>query len=658
MMGVPQKLIMEANVSPVIEKGAKQLWNTIEELFSGGIERGTTKSLEKILTNLELAVGKNNVEALELISKGAEDVATKNTKIVEFLASNPVIKNNIERMLEANVTYTEALNKSIDKFIEDPEIKSLLDAYYIEALRSSGGNVVNARNAMRDVIEDFSEQEFDRYFNSVKAFRGKDGKFRIESKKPKIDDLPSEPRIDSAGNGQGVSSWSQKLGNVVLKTTKDVQKFIRELIGETSMSDIQDFTNIMKKTFHGPKMLQSEFNELMKTIERKITPGDPLFGQEYRDELYRAGILISSIRNTFNAQPKTFYDLWLASQPLNIQQILRTAPEGKVFQEFWNQVQKERKMLLPLATEFAAFRKAMPIAIRLFKEGKFNFQFWNPNFDWRRLRNLVLILDARTSREWRDILISRGATKDILATIAFRYLTASVLVPLYVQTLSFVSRGLGSFGELATNTILNLFGKEDVNWVDYNEEGLSKDKWLEIIKKEWFDKVTSEIDFKPYADLTNTTLKEFLKGQTLGDEVFNGLLAKYLTGGKDITPEDKENFNKELKEMAQKTQKEFEDWRNTLTPENKKYLEDLEKLNEKVATSVETKVNEIVNTEAGFKAFCLATKNAQFRTSNNIDKEYTFDGFGGMSGRTKEPNSEGTYEWYWDGKTFAPTPKD
>jgi hypothetical protein len=54
-------------------------------------------------------------------------------------------------------------------------------------------------------------------------------------------------------------------------------------------------------------------------------------------------------------------------------------------------------------------------------------------------------------------------------------------------------------------------------------------------------------------------------------------------------------------------------------------------------------VDKIANTEAGFKAFCL---------KNN----YTFDGFGGASGRTKEKNSLGTYEWYWDmsSNTFKP----
>ena len=54
-------------------------------------------------------------------------------------------------------------------------------------------------------------------------------------------------------------------------------------------------------------------------------------------------------------------------------------------------------------------------------------------------------------------------------------------------------------------------------------------------------------------------------------------------------------------------------------------------------------VDKIANTEAGFKAFC---------EKNN----YKFDGWGGGSGRTKEKNSLGTYEWYWDmsSNTFQP----
>ena len=50
------------------------------------------------------------------------------------------------------------------------------------------------------------------------------------------------------------------------------------------------------------------------------------------------------------------------------------------------------------------------------------------------------------------------------------------------------------------------------------------------------------------------------------------------------------------------------------------------------------------------------TKNAQFRTSKNIDKEYTYDGWGGESGRTKEKNSLDTNDWAWDetSKSFKP----
>jgi len=78
--------------------------------------------------------------------------------------------------------------------------------------------------------------------------------------------------------------------------------------------------------------------------------------------------------------------------------------------------------------------------------------------------------------------------------------------------------------------------------------------------------------------------------------------------------------------------------------------EKIEKVKEKVSPVVEG----IANTEPGFKAFCLATKNDEFRTSNNIDKEYTFDSFGGTSGRTLEKNSLGTTDWYWDKDTFKP----
>lgn len=660
MMGVSPKLIMEAGpVNPIMEKGAKQLWKTLEELFSGTIEKGTEKSLEKTLEELSNVAGKENVAALKLISKGTENVATKNSKIINFLANNPVIKNNIERMLEADATYAEALNKSTDKFIRDPKVSEYLNDFYTSALDRSGGDVEKSKEVLLNLLnDDFTVEELNRYFDAVEIKSLPNGEFTIEFKDA---ERITDEIIDSAGNGEGIVPWSKKLKNIALNTKEDIQKFIRTLISETSMSDIQDYVNIMKNWYKTPQMLQTEFNTLMKTIEKKTTPGDPLFGKEYKDELYRAGILIASIRNTFFAQPKTFYELWLKSQTPKIQQILKTADEGEVFREFWNQVNQDRKLLGALRTEAAAFRKAMPIAIRLnnLLKSNFNFQFWNPNFEWSRLRNLVLTMDARTSKEWRDVLISRGASSEVIATIAFRYLTASVIVPIVVQTLSFGGRSALS----GLESIMNLFTKEDNKWafVDYNEEGFSKKQWLEIIKKEWFDKVTSEIDFHPIADLSNISVEELLWNQTWADDVWNRIIGPYFTGGKSITPEDKENFNKQLEEWGKKGKKEWEDWKNGLSPEQRKIAEDFEDVQknakealENVKKRVEPIADKLADSEAGFSTFCSLTKDAEFRKKHGIDKEYTFDKFNGLSGRTIETNSLGTNDWYWNENMFIP----
>jgi hypothetical protein len=651
MMGVPLKLIMEAGI-PGMEKSAKQLWKTLEELFSGTIEKGTEESLEKTLEQLERVVGRDNVESLRLISKGTEDIATKNAKITSLLANNPVIRQNIERMLVADSEYVEAFNKSMDKFIRDPEVSEYLNDIYIASLNRTEGDIEKSKEVLLEILnDDFTVEELNRYFEAVKIEKLPNGEFKVEFKdaEPIADEI-----IDSAGDGEGILPWSKSLKNFVLNTNEDVQKFIRTLISETSMSDIQDYVNIMKNWFKGPETLQLEFNKLMKTIERKTTVGDPIFGQTYTDELYRAGILISSIRNTMNAQPETFYKLWLNSQPPKIQQILKTGEEGVVFQEFWKQVKKQKKMLLPLETEFAAFRKAMPIAIRFFKGGKFNFQFLNPNFEWSRLRNLVLTLDARTSREWRDILISRGAKADVIATIAFRYLTASIIVPIYVQTLSFAVRGAGS----GIESIVNMFLPKDRQWafVDYNEEGLGAEQTLEIIKKEWINKVTSEIDLNPIADLFNTTPKKLLLTQTFVDEIWNGILAPYVTGGKAITDEDKEKFNKQLEEWGENMSgKKFEHWKNGLSPEQRKIVESLEDVQkkakealEKAKKKVDPLVDDLADTEAGFIAFCNMTKKPEFRTENKIDKVYTFKEWRNLAGLTNETNLLGSNTWYWD----------
>ena len=75
----------------------------------------------------------------------------------------------------------------------------------------------------------------------------------------------------------------------------------------------------------------------------------------------------------------------------------------------------------------------------------------------------------------------------------------------------------------------------------------------------------------------------------------------------------------------------------------KEIIDEGKKKIEKVKEKVTEKVGEIAKTPEGFEAFCL--KNG-----------YTPDGFGGMTGRTKEKNSLETYDWYWDtsSNTFKP----
>jgi gas vesicle protein len=100
------------------------------------------------------------------------------------------------------------------------------------------------------------------------------------------------------------------------------------------------------------------------------------------------------------------------------------------------------------------------------------------------------------------------------------------------------------------------------------------------------------------------------------------------------------DIHKKLKEILVK-------WKNIGNEELdrvKKEFDEYKKQMEKNAKeTVAPIVDEIANTEPGFKAFCLKNK-------------YTFDGFGGNSGRTIEKNSLGTNDWYWDtsSNTFKP----
>ena len=100
------------------------------------------------------------------------------------------------------------------------------------------------------------------------------------------------------------------------------------------------------------------------------------------------------------------------------------------------------------------------------------------------------------------------------------------------------------------------------------------------------------------------------------------------------------DLHKKLKETLVK-------WKNIGNEEldrvKKEFDEYKKQMEKKAKETVAPIVDEIANTEPGFKAFCLKNK-------------YTFDGFGGNSGRTIEKNSLGTNDWYWDtsSNTFKP----
>jgi hypothetical protein len=655
MMGVPQKLIMEQPVNFIVEKGAKQLWKTLEELFSGTIERGTEKSLEKTLEELTTVVGKENVASLKLISKGVEDVATKNAKIVNFLANNPVIKKNIERMLEVDVTFTEALNKSTDKFIKDPEISKYLNDFYIAALERSSGNVEKSQEVLIEVLaEDFTEQELKRYFKLVNVEKLPNGGFNVKFKEEipinNIADTPINPNNateNGAGRGPGVES-EEVINNIeeLAKKPGTTNQIIQSIIKSFNLQDLQSVISAWRRGWKNMDKLQAEFNVYADRMEKNINNN-----LRYDDEFKKMQDILLAVKKQWAYLPKETYELWLSElsqkAPKTAKVINGTTQTGLEWKFFYNELLKQEGFLKPIFNETTAFRKLWPLRMLGSKREGFLI-FKKPSEDLgKRLGNLILFKDPRTFAEMKNSLMINGVKQDVIRTIFSKVATETIFGPIALSTIGIAARPIAAAAEALYNGLTD----SDSNWIDYNEpddSGERSSDWLKIIKDDWMQSVKSLMPEDVWEAMIDVIDPTFV------DEFIMTVIKPLVIAGKTI---DESELKDKVNEFKDRKSAEYKIWYDSQTKEAKKVIDEYtKKFKDEVVPVVEPIVDKLADDEAGFRAFCDMTKKPEFRTENKIDKEYTFKEWRYLAGLTNETNSLGSYTWYWDknSKIFKP----
>jgi hypothetical protein len=642
MMGVPQKLIIEAApppVNPIIEKGAKQLWKTIEELFSGTIEKGTEESLEKVLEELESVVGKENVEALKLISKGAEDVATKNVKITNFLANNPIIKKNIEQMLEADKTFSKAFYESMDKFIKDPEVSNYLSDFYNTALERTGGDVEKSKELLISVLgDDFTEEELKRYFNMVEVKKLPNGEFKIEFKeKNPIENIADTPinlenaTENSAGHGPGINS-EEVIDNIenLAKKPGTINQIIQSLVRSFNLQDLQSVLSGWRRAFKKMDKLQAEFNVYAQRMEQNIKSG-----LRYDAEFKKMQDILLAVKKTWSDLPKETYNTWLSELPPRVKNVINGVGDtGRDWKIFYNELLKQKEWVEPLLNETAAFKKLWPFRMPG-SESKGWFFLKAPSKDLsKRLGNLILFKDPRTFAEMKESLMVNGVQQDIARTIVSKVAAETILGPMMLASLGQLVRPISSGGEALFNVITD----SDANWIDYNEpneNGERSSNPVEIVKNDWLQVVKSLMPANVWEALWDVVDITFI------DEFFNNILTPFITVQKSI---EESGLRKKAKEFTDRKSAEYQQWYNQQSEASKKVIDEYVK---KINNGTTETVNKIDPLFLAFQAYIKQNWGSAYTGRETFAKEDQY-----------YVVNDGTAPFYYtyNGKTFEEVP--
>jgi hypothetical protein len=392
-----------------------------------------------------------------------------------------------------------------------------------------------------------------------------------------------DDKIDNVviGDGPGID----KSQNIIQKAGGNIMKWFKTLLGQTSASDLQDILEILRRFNKKDGELMNEIvvesEEILTKMKNK---------QDFSENLRKCAQIFSSIKKNKYQRPIYFFEEWMGTLKSKLRPDEYTKLSGllsgkseeeitKVYNELFNEVMREKKILDPITAEYEAFKKANPFKIpftkytnkegKLVNSGRFIFKPWR-DVDWSGFRRFILIMDARTAKQWRNELIQRGIWSDLIVNALFRYVNHVLLLPILYESISFMFRGVISVTEAG----FNVLPFSDANIIDFNEDekGITG-----ALKEEWIDKIREHFpDFENIiTDLLGKTFS--LKENSLVDEVFSKTIAHIFTGGKKTwNEEDKKEVKKWFDQFMDSKIKSYEDYKKTLTPEQRKIIEDLE----------------------------------------------------------------------------------
>lgn len=574
-----------------------------EKVLSQTGERFSVRLQRYITEKLVAGDGKALVDLIKNVSKISPSFAEKFVNKNKNLLDNLVLTNVARGKRIIKASFGDDILKAFEKTRPDLVVPVPNPPTTLKEIQD-----------FQDWLNIFKENWYNgKNISEGSAYYGKYGKRTEKAWKNYSEEYLKfkEPPIPSPDTGKGLSHYLSKLTNI----PKNISKVFSEMINGTNASDIQDMIQVLKRSFKSINDLEKEFDTYVESIlDKTVRPESPKFGQEYQSDVLKCSQIVSSIRNVKGSMPRTFFDYWKSLlktklQPkeyITISSILSAAEREGRTKELFDAAFKKKEFWYAFKTEWAATKKASPFRIPFTDTPGLLF-FKNPKeVDWKALGRLVLTLDARTTKEWRNVMISRGAKTDVIANIIFRYTTHAVILPIYIQSIWFAFRSAGS----GLESLINLFKQNKINWFDYNEQNLPATQALQILKNEWIDNIIkqlpefSQIPAGVFGQFTSW--KQFLKDNSLVDELWKGIIAPFITGlkGDTFTKEDEKLLQENFEKFSKKSSEEWEKFKNTLSDSDKKLAEEYEKLRNIVTTEGDN--------ETWFTAWCLKNgKNKQ-----------------------------------------------
>ena len=509
-------------------------------------------------------------------------------------------------MLEVDVTFTEALNKSTDKFIKDPEITKYLNDFYIAALERSSGNVEKSQEVLIEVLaEDFTEQELKRYFNLVNVEKLPNGGFNIKFKEEipisNIADTPINPNNateNGAGRGPGIES-EEVINNIeeLAKKPGTINQIIQSLIKSFNIQDLQSVISAWRRAFKNMDKLQAEFNVYAERMEKNI-----IAGIRYDAEFKKMQDILLAVKKTWSELPKETYELWLSELSTNAPKVSKlingVSKTGQEWKFFYNELLKQEDWVKPIFNETAAFKKLWPLRMPGSKTEGFLI-FKKPSEDLgKRIGNLILFKDPRTFAEMKNSLMINGVKQDIIRTIVSKVATETIFGPIALATIGIAARPIAAAAEALYNGLTD----SDSNWIDYNEpddSGERSSDWIKIIKDDWMQSVKSLMPEDVWEAMIDVVDPTFV------DEFIMRVIKPLIIAGKTI---DESELKDKVNEFKDRKSAEYKIWYDSQTKEAKKVIDEYTKKFKDevvpVVPVVEPTEKTIDDSEQGFKNWC------------------------------------------------------